>query len=131
MHLKKLTIILHLVIAKRRIGHSAEDVRDYILATDLDGLLPEYCELLLKFIPTQEEVRYKNSHNSMYFVVYFVYVQLSELAKNASHVAQFGEAEQFMFQLAKIERYELRLNCMAYMGNFDELIGTTQPVCPK
>lgn len=33
-----------------------------------------------------------------------------------------------MFQLAKIERYEPRLNCMAYMGNFDELIGTTQPV---
>ena len=44
------------VIAKRRIGHSAEDIRDFILATDLDGLLPEYCELLLKFIPTQEEV---------------------------------------------------------------------------
>ena len=71
VHLKKLTIILHLVIAKRRIGHSAEDVRDYILATDLDGLLPEYCELLLKFIPTQEEVRYKNCHNSKHFVVYY------------------------------------------------------------
>ena len=55
-------------------------------------------------------------------------MQLSELAKNASSVSQFGEAEHFMFQLAKIERYELRLNCMAYMGNFDELIGTTQPV---
>ena len=24
---------------------------------DLDGLLPEHCELLLKFIPTEEEVR--------------------------------------------------------------------------
>ena len=55
-------------------------------------------------------------------------VQLAELAKHANRVAQFGEAEQLMFQLAKIERYELRLNCMAYMGNFDELIGTTQPV---
>ena len=53
--------ILHPVIAKRRIGHSAEDVRDFILATDLDGLLPEYCELLLKFIPTQEEVSQKKS----------------------------------------------------------------------
>ena len=47
----------HPVIAKRRIGHTAEEVRDFILATDLDGLLPEYCELLLKFIPTKEEVR--------------------------------------------------------------------------
>lgn len=48
------------MIAKRRIGHSAEDVRDFVLATDLDGLLPEYCELLLKFIPTQEEVSLKS-----------------------------------------------------------------------
>ena len=68
--------------------------------------------------------------STLWYIIFLVYVQLSELAKNASHVAQFGEAEQFMFQLAKIERYELRLNCMAYMGNFDELIGTTQPVSP-
>lgn len=47
------------MIAKRRIGHTAEEVRDFILATDLDGLLPEYCELLLKFIPTKEEVKKK------------------------------------------------------------------------
>ena len=47
---------MHAVIAKRRIGHTAEEVRDFVLATDLDGLLPEYCELLLKFIPTKEEV---------------------------------------------------------------------------
>lgn len=55
-------------------------------------------------------------------------MQLAELAENAGRCDDFGEAEQFMFQLAKIERYEPRLNCMAYMGNFDELIGTTQPV---
>lgn len=55
-------------------------------------------------------------------------MQLAELAQNAGRFADFGEAERFMFQLAKIERYEPRLNCMAYMGNFDELIGTTQPV---
>ena len=56
------------MIAKRRIGHSAEDVRDFILATDLDGLLPEYCELLLKFIPTQEEVIMRVKENIKFMV---------------------------------------------------------------
>ena len=51
-----LCILVHIVIAKRRIGHRGEEVRDFILETDLDGLLPEHCELLLKFIPTEEEV---------------------------------------------------------------------------
>ena len=44
------------VIAKRRIVHSSNKVSEFILNTDLDGLLPEHCELLLKFIPTEEEV---------------------------------------------------------------------------
>lgn len=44
------------MIAKRRIGHSPFQIKDFILNTDLDGLLPEHCELLLKFIPTNEEV---------------------------------------------------------------------------
>ena len=44
------------MIAKRRIGQSAEVVMQYILHTDLDGLWGDYCELLLKLIPTKEEV---------------------------------------------------------------------------
>ena len=61
--------------------------------------------------------------------VFLIDLQLSDLAQNAGRVADFGEAERFLFEMAKIERYEPRLNCMAYMGNFDELISTTQPVC--
>ena len=55
------------MIAKRRIGHSAEEVRDFVLATDLDGLLPEYCELLLKFIPTKEEVHCTKSRSTLIY----------------------------------------------------------------
>lgn len=55
-------------------------------------------------------------------------MQLSDMAKHAHRYSEFGESEQFMYQLAKIERYEARLNCMAYMGNFDELLSSTQPV---
>jgi len=48
------------VIAKRRIGHNAFEIRDYIMETDLDGLPGEYCELLLKFIPSEEEVGFND-----------------------------------------------------------------------
>ena len=34
-------------------------------------------------------------------------------------------------QLAKIDRYESRLTSMAYMGNFDELLNSAQPVSTK
>ena len=34
-------------------------------------------------------------------------------------------------QLAKIDRYEFRLMSMAYMGNFDELLNSAQPVSMK
>jgi len=95
------------VIAKRRIGHTPVQIKLFIQNTDLDGLLPEHCELLLKFIPSEEE--------------------LTDLAKHAHRFNEFGEAEQFMYQLAKIDRYESRLTSMAYMGNFDELLSSAQP----
>ena len=33
-----------------------------------------------------------------------------------------------VMQLARLDRYESRLTSMAYMGNFDDLLTTTQPV---
>ena len=45
-----------LVIAKRRIGYPSEVVKQFILNSDLDGLWGEQCDLLLKFIPSKEEV---------------------------------------------------------------------------
>ncbi len=58
----------------------------------------------------------------------YFFLQLKDLAKSAKSYDNFSEADQFMYQLAKIERYEARLNCMAYMGNFDELLNSTKPV---
>jgi hypothetical protein len=53
---------------------------------------------------------------------------LSDLEKHSSKYENFGEAEMFMYHMAKVERYEPRLECMAYLGNFDELLSETQPV---
>ena len=34
-----------------------------------------------------------------------------------------------LFQLAKVDRYQDRLTVMAYIGQFDELAVSVQPVC--
>ena len=44
------------MIARRRIGLTAGLVQRYIGNMDLDGLNAEHVELLLKFIPTKDEV---------------------------------------------------------------------------
>ncbi|XP_065846730.1 formin-like protein 3 [Oscarella lobularis] len=97
----------NLIIAKRRVGLPAALVQRHINNMDLDGICAEHVELLLKFIPTKEE--------------------LSALAKHAHEFDKLGEAEQFLFQMAKIERYESRLSVLAFMGYFDELVEAITP----
>eukprot|EP00794_Sanderia_malayensis_P009245 gene9245-10220_t len=97
----------NLVITKRRIGKPAVAVKESINRCDLVSLPSEHAELLLKFVPTKDE--------------------LAGLAKNAKDYEKFGEAEQFLFQMAKVERYEAKLSVMAYIGLFDDLIRSTSP----
>lgn len=49
----------HSVIARRRIQHSTEAIGSLIDQCDLVELPPEHAELLLKFVPTKEEVSTK------------------------------------------------------------------------
>ena len=83
------------MIAKRRIGRTSHRVSEFIVNTDLDGLLPEHCELLLKFIPTEEEVRVWVCMDIFIFAI-----QLSDLSKHAHRVKEFGEAELFMYDVS-------------------------------
>eukprot|EP00118_Oscarella_pearsei_P004550 m.19705 g.19705 ORF g.19705 m.19705 type:complete len:1124 (+) comp27884_c0_seq2:125-3496(+) len=97
----------NLIIAKRRVGLPAALVQRHIHNMDLDGICAEHVELLLKFIPSKEE--------------------LTALAKHAHEFDKLDEAEQFLFQMAKIERYESRLSVLAFMGYFDELVEAISP----
>ena len=47
---------LCLVIAKRRIGFSPKCIKQHIDNSDISELSSEFAELLLKFVPTKEEV---------------------------------------------------------------------------
>lgn len=72
-------------------GH--DFLKKTILGTDLTELLPEHAELLLNYIPTDEEV--------------------AALEKHSHHKDRLDEAERFMFEMQKVDRYESRLRVMA------------------
>lgn len=46
------------VITQRKIGHSAHQIREYIDKYDTKNLHGDYAELLLKYVPTKDEVRF-------------------------------------------------------------------------
>lgn len=94
------------MIAKRRIGHTSQRVSEFILNTDLDGLLPEHCELLLKFIPTEEEVSTPQCTCVFMCLTNCYLLQLSDLEKHAHRVQEFGEAERFMFDVSSKQQLD-------------------------
>mmetsp|Transcript_33468 Transcript_33468/g.87813 ORF Transcript_33468/g.87813 Transcript_33468/m.87813 type:complete len:979 (-) Transcript_33468:1558-4494(-) len=97
----------NLTITYRRIGMSHEFLKRTVLSTDLTELLPEHAELLLNYIPTEEEV--------------------AALDKHSHHKDRLDEAEQLMLEMLKVERYKSRLQVMAYIGFFDELVLACAP----
>ncbi|XP_031555885.1 formin-like protein 3 isoform X2 [Actinia tenebrosa] len=97
----------NLVIARHRIKHKTDEIKELIDACDLVELTPEHAELLLKFVPTKEE--------------------LAGFARYASEYDRMSEADQFMFKMAQVERYEAKLGVMAFIGVFEELMRTVVP----
>ena len=138
------------VFAKRRIRYEPQLISKYVNNTDLDGLLPEHCELLLQIVPQEKEVRvhiwkyimfvceciyvcvhmstscvfvcecvfvrmqicvcvcvvfHYNLHTIPFFLNVFYYsfiiynIKMEELAKNANHFKEFGEAELYLYQV--------------------------------
>ena len=61
-----LYIVYFLVITKRRIGKSMFTIRDAINNCDIVALPAEHAELLLKLLPTKDEVA-----DHWYFFLYF------------------------------------------------------------
>lgn len=111
-HAKRISFIetnraKNLVITLRKIPLNVEELMEHIDRCD-KGIMPdESAELLLNFIPTKQELKL--------------------LAENAEQYSNFGEAEQYMFQLARLDRYEQKLRLMAFMGIYDELIASIKP----
>ncbi|KAK3756002.1 hypothetical protein QZH41_013189 [Actinostola sp. cb2023] len=97
----------NLVIARHRIKHPTDDIKQFVDNCDLVELPAEHAELLLKFVHSKEE--------------------LAGLSRYAADYDRMSEADQFMFKMAQVERYEAKLGVMAFMGVFEELMGTVVP----
>ncbi|KAI0212768.1 Formin-like protein 3 [Lamellibrachia satsuma] len=97
----------NMVITKRRTGLSSRQLKDAIEKCDLDRLPGEYAGLLLNYMPTKEELKL--------------------LASNAKQYSKMAEAEQFLFQMAQVERLQSKLSMMAFMGVFEELVSSLIP----
>nr|XP_006813486.1 PREDICTED: formin-like protein 2-like [Saccoglossus kowalevskii] len=98
----------NLIITRRRIKLNDREIKSHITNCDISGVPGEIAELLLNFVPSREELR--------------------GLAKNADRYEEMGEAEKFMFKMARIDRYESRLRLMVFMGIYDDLISTVRPI---
>jgi hypothetical protein len=96
-----------LLITSRRVGLDFDTLNRTVLSTDLTHLRPEQAELLLHFLPEEDE--------------------LAALERHSHHKERLAEAERFMFEASKIDKYAERLRVMAYIGFFDELILTVGP----
>ncbi|CAH1795296.1 unnamed protein product, partial [Owenia fusiformis] len=97
----------NLLITRRNIEFPLEKIAEYLDQCDIEKIPGDYAELLLKYVPTQEERK--------------------ALARHSKEYAKFGEAELYMHEMNKIERLESKLGVMAFMGMFEELITTVAP----
>ena len=59
------------------------------------------------------------------YLLYFFKVKELEPHKDKSTL---GEAEKFLYAVSKVKRYEARINCMIYIGTFDDTVKTVKPV---
>jgi len=58
------------------------------------------CIQLLKYVPTKEEIELLNGHSGEYM--------------------KFARADQFLYEMSKIPRYEQRITCLFYKKKFHE-----------
>lgn len=72
----------NLVITYRRIGMDYAFLQETIMSTDLTELQPEHAELLLNYIPTDEET--------------------AALDKHSHHKDRMDEADRFMWEMLKV-----------------------------
>lgn len=76
------------VITVRRVGMNFSQLRETVLTTDLTMLPAEHAELLLNYVPDDDEV--------------------TKLQKNSHLKDRMAEAERFMYEMLSVDRYESR-----------------------
>ncbi|KAJ1064865.1 hypothetical protein K5549_005674 [Capra hircus] len=101
----------NLAITLRKAGKTAEEICKAIHVFDLKTLPVDFVECLMRFLPTENEVK-----------VLRLYERERKPLENLS------DEDRFMMQFSKIERLMQKMTIMAFIGNFTESIQMLTPI---
>ncbi|XP_077472727.1 formin-like protein 2 isoform X1 [Stigmatopora argus] len=100
----------NLAITLRKVGKTAEEICKAIQLFDLRTLPVDFVECLMRFQPTENEVK-----------------TLRQFEKERKPLESLTDEDRFMMQFSKIERLMQKMTIMAFVGNFTESIQMLTP----
>uniref|UniRef100_A0A670IJQ8 Formin like 2 n=1 Tax=Podarcis muralis TaxID=64176 RepID=A0A670IJQ8_PODMU len=100
----------NLAITLRKAGKTADEICKAIQAFDLKTLPVDFVECLMRFLPTENEVK-----------------MLRLYERERKPLENLSDEDRFMMQFSKIERLMQKMTIMAFVGNFAESIQMLTP----
>uniref|UniRef100_A0A8C5LBV3 Formin-like 2 n=1 Tax=Jaculus jaculus TaxID=51337 RepID=A0A8C5LBV3_JACJA len=100
----------NLAITLRKAGKTADEICKAIHVFDLKTLPVDFVECLMRFLPTENEVKV---------------LRLYE--RERKPLESLSDEDRFMMQFSKIERLMQKMTIMAFIGNFTESIQMLTP----
>uniref|UniRef100_A0A674BK65 Formin like 2 n=1 Tax=Salmo trutta TaxID=8032 RepID=A0A674BK65_SALTR len=100
----------NMAITLRKVGKAPEEICKAIQLFDLRTLSVDYVECLMRFLPTENEVKIMRQYE-----------------KERKPVEALTDEDRFMMHFSKIERLMQKMTIMAFIGNFCESVQMLTP----
>uniref|UniRef100_F6SY29 Formin like 3 n=1 Tax=Ornithorhynchus anatinus TaxID=9258 RepID=F6SY29_ORNAN len=100
----------NLAITLRKVGRSAEDICRAIHTFDLQTLPVDFVECLMRFLPTEAEVK-----------------SLRQYERERQPLDELANEDRFMLLFSKVDRLTQRMAGMAFLGNFQDNLQMLTP----
>ncbi|VDK82843.1 unnamed protein product [Litomosoides sigmodontis] len=100
----------NIAITCRKLAMSAPVIMSAVHRMDLNALVPENVDILIKIAPTHEET-----------------VKFKEYELEHKNFSDLSDEDQFLAELVKIERFEHKIKIMSFMATFDESADLLEP----
>uniref|UniRef100_A0AAZ3PJS8 Formin-like 2a n=1 Tax=Oncorhynchus tshawytscha TaxID=74940 RepID=A0AAZ3PJS8_ONCTS len=100
----------NMAITLRKVGKAPEEICKAIQLFDLRTLSVDYVECLMRFLPTESEVKIMRQYE-----------------KERKPVEALTDEDRFMMHFSKIERLMQKMTIMAFIGNFCESVQMLTP----
>eukprot|EP00069_Balaena_mysticetus_P008211 bmy_05773T0 len=101
----------NLAITLRKAGRSAEEICRAIHTFDLQTLPVDFVECLMRFLPTEAEVKL-----------------LRQYERERQPLEELAAEDRFMLLFSKVERLTQRMAGMAFLGNFQDNLQMLTPI---